>query len=748
MKTSYHKKLFPLALLLAITVAACASRLASDRQLNGAQAAPSTDSSDQSTEPKLVIQSGHVNAVNGIAFSRDSKLIATAGGERTIKLWDTATGTQLGSLEGHQDAVFAVAFSPDGKTIASGSYDGSVKLWDVARGNETRSMDAHASGVYAVAFSPDGKVIASAGAEDPRSDEPHAIKFWDTASGQLLGSVDRETEVRTVSFGPDGKAIVSDSYGSSSLLIWDVETGKKTRELKGTLPEVDAVALSPDGKLIAGGSGAQRIELYDAVTGTLLRTLEAPMHEVKGGQCEGEYGTETSLVIAFSPDSRSLLSGACDHTTTLWDAVTGRQKFSLQGHSGAVVSVAFSPDGKTIASGSLDQTVMLWDSGSGKELRSLASHISEVHTVALSPDGKIIARGSADGKVKLWDSATRKPLLSLEGHVYRINGLAFTPNGRVLASGGADNKIILWNVLTGRLLRKMEAGPIHGASESAPRLTSIAFSPDGRLIASAGNHYSITIWNAATGREIRSLQANLNGGTSAVEKVAFSPDGKVIAAIYENSNLVLWNVTSGKQSLSVETSGVTALAFSTNGKEIVTGNGDGTIKLWDAATGKEVRSSAGHSDWEGPLNSGPDVFSLAFSPEGKTFVSASRDGTLKLWDTASGNLLRSFTGHRSEVRSVTFSTNGKVIVSGSLDGTMMLWSPNSDEPLATLVTLDQADWVVVTPDNHFDASPGAEKLMHFVVTSPEGQYKILPLAELRSRQYEAGLLQRLLKGGV
>jgi WD40 repeat protein len=110
--------------------------------------------------------------------------------------------------------------------------------------------------------------------------------------------------------------------------------------------------------------------------------------------------------------------------------------------------------------------------------------------------------------------------------------------------------------------------------------------------------------------------------------------------------------------------------------------------------------------------------------------------------------LRTFTGHTSEVRSVAFSTNGKVIVSGSLDGTMKLWSPNSDEPLATLVTLDQTDWVVVTPDNHFDASPGAEKLMHFVATSPEGQYKIIPLAELRARQYEAGLLQRLLKGGV
>jgi len=233
-----------------------------------------------------------------------------------------------------------------------------------------------------------------------------------------------------------------------------------------------------------------------------------------------------------------------------------------------------------------------------------------------------------------------------------------------------------------------------------------------------------------------------------VEKVAFSPDGKVLAAIYQNSNLIVWSVASAKQLLSVEASGVTSLAFSPNGKEIVTGNGDGTIKLWEAATGKELRSFAGHTEWEGSSFLGPDIFSIAFSPEGKTFVTASRDGTLKLWESASGNLLRTLSGHKSEVRSVAFSTNGKVIVSGSLDGTIKLWSPNNDEPLASLITLDLTDWVVVTPDNHFDASPGAEKLMHFVATSPEGQFKIIPLAELRSRQYEAGLLQRLLKGGV
>src|SRR4030095_13859487 len=126
--------------------------------------------------------------------------------------------------------------------------------------------------------------------------------------------------------------------------------------------------------LIAGGVGTQRIELWDAATGNLLRTLEATPEGLNEGRCEAEAGTETALVIAFSPDSRSIVSGACDYTTKLWDVATGQQKYSWNGHSGGVVSVALSADGKVVASGSLDQTVKLWDVASTKELHSFASH--------------------------------------------------------------------------------------------------------------------------------------------------------------------------------------------------------------------------------------------------------------------------------------------------------------------------------------------------------------------------------------
>ncbi|HAX85896.1 MAG TPA: type IV secretion protein Rhs [Cyanobacteria bacterium UBA11370] len=589
---------------------------------------------------------GHKSAVYSVSFSPDGKTLASASGDKTIKLWDVATGKQITTLKGHTNSVSSVSFSPDGKTLAFASGDKTIKLWDVATGKQITALTGHEELVTSVSFSPDDKTLAS-GSYD------QTIKLWDVATGKEITTLKGHSHwVNSVSFSPDGKRIASAS-GDNTIKLWDVATGKEITTLKGHEESVNSVSFSPDGKRIAWASGDNTIKLWDVATGQEITTLKGHSHWVKS--------------VSFSPDGKTIASASWDKTIKLWDVATGQEITTLKGHEDWVNSVSFSPDGKTIASASTDDTIKLWDVTTGQEITTLTGHEDWVGSVSFSPDGKMIASASGDKTIKLWDVATGKELTNLKGHSDWVNSVSFSTDGKRIASASGDKTIKLWDVATGQ-----EITTLKGHEES---VNSVSFSPDGKTLASASGDQTIKLWDVATGQEITTI----TGHEESVTSVSFSPDGKRIASASGDQTIKLWDVATGQEITTItgHSSPVTSVSFSPDGKMIASGSYDKTIKLWDVATGQEITTLTGHSSL---------VTSVSFSPDGKTIASASGDTTIKLWDVATGKAITTLTGHSDRVSSVSFSPDGKTIASGSSDKTIKLWMvyPNDFNDLMRL----------------------------------------------------------------
>ncbi|BAY33549.1 protein kinase [Nostoc carneum NIES-2107] len=278
------------------------------------------------------------NGILSVAISPNGRLLAS-NSDRTIQVWNLATGKQVSKLKGHSQRVNVVAISPNGKILVSGSEDSTVKVWNLSTGKLIRTLEGHTDSVHALAISADSKILAS-GSDD------NTIKLWNLETGKHLHTlVGHEFWVRSIAMSPDGQILASGSF-DKTIKLWNVAKGYAIRTLIGDGKTITSLAISPDGKILASANRDRTIKLWNLSNGTAIRTLS------------GHVNTVTSL--AMSPDGKTLASGSRDRTIKLWNLSNGENILTLNGHRNTVTSITFSSNGQTIISASEDNTIKIW----------------------------------------------------------------------------------------------------------------------------------------------------------------------------------------------------------------------------------------------------------------------------------------------------------------------------------------------------------------------------------------------------
>lgn len=391
------------------------------------------------THQRKLVLVGHKKTVKMLAFSRNSRVLATASDDKTVKLWDTSNGQLIATLTGHEGGVYDLRFSPDGQTLASLSDDKKPRVWNVGTGQLQATLLGHKGKVWNLEFSPDGRTIVT-GSDDGTA------KLWDVATGKL-----RATLMVTKYDGPWKRAFAGDPYD-----LFAFPRGY----------------FSPDGHTVLTVSGDRTPKLWDAATGTLKARLE---HD------QGSWGA------VFSPDGRWVATDSYDGNVRVWETATGQLTRLLVGHRNTIYDIAFSPDGQTLATGSRDRTAILWDLETGRLKYQLSGFDGRVPRVAFSADGKLLAAkgGYEHHVVKVWNVSTGELLFTLPipGRKDDIEEIAFSPDGAELMASSVKT-VMLWISSNGEIQATLE-----DARKPA------VFSPNGNQVAARGRDNSAILWD-------------------------------------------------------------------------------------------------------------------------------------------------------------------------------------------------------------------------------------------------------------
>ncbi len=621
--------------------------------------------------------------LTAMAFSPDGRRIASLDRGGLVKVWDPDTGRDLASCQLDEDNIGAAAFSPDLRYLAWVSrfhhdpeMQKTIQVWDLASGKRVFTLKGHPSEFITVmAFSPDGQRLASACSLDAQHTVLEQVKVWDLITGSAVRTIGSGLGFRSVgclAFSPNGKRLATggDCSQDPAVRVWDVATGKELAAL-AVDRTVLAVAYSPDGTRLAASCGAT-LRAWDTSSGKERYTQPGAGSRIAfsgngrwiasngpGGSItirEAAGGGEVvrlpsaSRCLAFSPDNERL---AADDSSQIkiWNTRINPEVRTLchapRGYFPAL-TVAFSSDSRRVVVADLHRSVpnpdgrgmfgrwsaAVFDSRSGEELFHVldtpvpappGAQTYRLIDAALSPDGSrlaVLGRTNDDFRIQVFDGRTRQPLATFRRPTTPFefdSSIAFGADGGslMLALAGKEESryVEVCDAATGETTLLVEEVAALPALTRDRRRLAVVHRPTNR----------VQLWDINARRLLTVLDGKGEG--DALRGVAFSDDGQRLAAV-NSQRIAVYDTGSGKELLHFRAgSDSNVVTFSPDGRRLATGSDTGIITLWDVESSQEALTLRGHNG---------AIVRLAFSPDGRFLASSSKDGSVKLWEAAPG----------------------------------------------------------------------------------------------------------------
>ena len=679
----------------------------------------------------------HTAPVSCLALSSDGKTIASAGKDNLVALseWDGEKLVLKHRLAGHAGEIRSLAFSPDGRYVVSGSRDGMVRFWHVATGRQYKTLAPGIGAVYAVAISPGGDYLALGGGDWTKG----AIKVYDFPLGRTLaevrsfqgfvhaldfaddstlaagsadkvvtlwrldkasaaapkeataGAADGSAEITEVAQIPghaehvtglavarDGQTIVSAS-ADGTVLARDIEPRITRRAMSGHRRDRPvSVASSRDGRLFVTGDGDGKLR-FARPDGAGIQEIDAHAGGV--------------LSVTFTTDESMLLSTGCDNTAKIWNPESGELIHVLRGHTGWVCDGDSNHWAQAVTAG-FDQTIRVWENG--REVRQLPTEGGTAEAVAWAKGKNVVAAGFRDGTIRLFDPDKGVELKRFVGHTDRVQDVVFTPDGRHILSGSYDRSMRVWNVESGKQVAIVE--------HEKHIFNTLAVAPGGQHVFSAGGiwkpdeetndwkpeqDYAIRMWRLPIGlvlpaappasgavAEVKHV-AQLEGHGGPVFGLAVTADGQTALSTSDDYYTRIWDPANRKQRREFKSDGaMRCVAMTADGTLAAWSGGQKSIVVWDLAQDKLLAQLEGHTNW---------VYSLQFTKDKSKLLSISRDGSVRLWDLATGQpTLTLETINRQDIVARLSPDETKILASSDNFYTLTLWNVANGQPLAKL----------------------------------------------------------------